>query len=400
MTMTLLSRPTDEVSEPPPLASAGVRFETLASAYVAPRARYAYDAEILDRISWRKMADHGLWRIGVPKELGGDGGTWRDLAIALAGIARGGDDLGFTLSLIAHAGFVRALTVHGNAWHHEYVLPHLMGGAIGATALTETSGGSDVARIQTSARRGPNDDGWLMTGSKDHITNGPVADRALILGRIPSLGHRDITLFVVNLHSPGVSRGTPEQLLGLRTSPTGALHLRDVVVPDAAVVGQPGRGLHTLYDVISFDRALYGLVAAAYLEPRLDEVIEFAHNRRAFGAPIIDHQYVQGRVTDIRIAIEVARSVSLTAIDSLVAGDREASLRCSVAKLLGSEGLVDSAQNLMRLHGHVGYMRGETTRVLQDALGTLIAGGTTEMQRKNILNQMLANRSLANRSVA
>ncbi|MER5980639.1 acyl-CoA dehydrogenase [Streptomyces sp. NPDC001857] len=263
-----------------------------------------------------------------------------------------------------------------------------MRGAVGATALTEPQGGSDVARTRTMARR--SETGWTLNGFKDHITNAPVADRALILGRVPDLGRRDITLFVVNLHSKGVTRGTAEELLGLRTSPTGSLTLDDVELHEAAPLGEPGNGLNVLYDIISYDRALYGLVAAAFLEPQLQQAIEFTREREAFGAPILQHQYVQQRLTNIRITIEVARATALAGIDSLVAREPEASLRCSVAKFTGSEGLVEAATDLMRLHGHYGYMRGRYTRLVQDALGTLIAGGTTEMQRKNILNQMLA----------
>lgn len=365
-----------------------VDFAELARTHVAPRAEGAYEAEILDRLSWQRLADNGLWRTGVPEQLGGTGGTWRDLALDIAEIARHGDDLGFVLSLIAHAGLVRALVEHGNEFHHRTVLPSLMKGAVGATALTEPHGGSDVSRTRTTAERTA--DGWTLSGLKDHITNAPVADRALILGRVPALGRRDITLFVVNLHARGVRRGPAEELFGLRTSPTGSIALDGVELPEYCVLGEPGEGLRTLYDVISFDRALYGLVIAAFLEPQLERVITFARSREAFGTPIIEHQYVQGRITDIRITIELAKATALSGIDALVAGDDQASLRCSVAKLVGSEGLVDAAQNLMRLQGHAGYMRGPLTRVVQDALGTLIAGGTSEMQRKNILNQMLA----------
>ncbi|MCZ9344732.1 acyl-CoA dehydrogenase, partial [Streptomyces sp. TRM76130] len=221
------------------------------------------------------------------------------------------------LSLIAHAGLVRALVEHGNAHHHTTVLPPLMQGAVGATALTEPHGGSDVARTLTTGERTA--DGWRLSGTKDHITNAPVADRALVLGRVPELGRRDITLFLVNLHSPGVRRGRPEELLGLRTSPTGALHLDDVLLHRDAVLGLPGDGLRTLYDVISFDRALYGLVIAAFLEPQLERIIAFARRREAFGTPILDHQYVQGRITDIRVTVEVARATARAGIDALVA---------------------------------------------------------------------------------
>lgn len=215
-------------------------FAEFARTHIAPRADGAYRAEILDRLSWQRLADRGLWRVGVPEHLGGVGGTWRDLAERIADIAREGDDLGFVLSLIAHAGLVRALVEHGGEYHHRTVLPSLMKGAVGATALTEPHGGSDVARTRTTAVRTP--EGWSLTGLKDHITNAPVADRALILGRVPELGRRDITLFLVNLHSPGVRRGPAEELLGLRTSPTGAIHLEDVALPEGAVLGAPGEG--------------------------------------------------------------------------------------------------------------------------------------------------------------
>jgi alkylation response protein AidB-like acyl-CoA dehydrogenase len=375
----------------PPSASIEEYYRDLARRYIAERADQAYEHEVLDRLAWRRLAHAGLWKVGVPQHLGGSGGDWHDSALALAGIARGSDDLGFVLSLIAHAGLVRAMVEHGNSWQRENVLPPLLAGAIGATALTETHGGSDVAHCRTSARR--TETGWILSGAKDHITNAPVADRALVLGRVPELGRRDITLFTVNLRGPGVRRGNPEQLLGLRTSPTGALYFDEVALPAEAVLGRPGEGLRTLYDVISFDRALYGVVAGAYLEPRLEEIVRFAEEREAFGSPIIDYQYVQGRLTDIRISIEVARSVALAGIDALVAGDPDASLRCSVAKYVGSEGLVRSCNDLMRLRGHVGYLRqNRATRDVQDALGTLLAGGTSEMQRKNIFNQMIATR--------
>jgi alkylation response protein AidB-like acyl-CoA dehydrogenase len=234
--------------------------------------------------------------------------------------------------------------------------------------------------------------GYRVTGAKDHITNAPVANVALVLGRVPELGRRDITLFLVPTDAPGVRPGKQEQLLGLRTSPTGPLHLDGVELDRDAVLGKPGNGLGLLYDIISFDRLLYGLIAGSFLRPRLDEALDYASRRTAFGVPIADHQYVQGRLTDIRITIETSTAVSWAALDALIDGDRDSSLRCSVAKLVGSEGLAAAAQHLLALHGHLGYERGPVAKVMQDALGTLIAGGTSEMQRKNILNQM---RSLA-----
>ncbi len=356
---------------------------------VAPCADAAYDQERFDRQAWRELANLGFWRIPVPTPWGGFGGTWRDLAEGLCALTRTCNDLGFVLSLVAHAGLLRAVTKFGTDVQRALFVPQLIDGGVGATALTETRGGSDVARTETEAVVTPA--GYLLNGAKDHITNGPVADVSLVLGRVPELGrNRDITLFLVTSDERGVSRGEPESLLGLRTSPTGPLSFSDVALGPDAVFGLPGDGLRLLYNVISYDRLLYGLVASAFLGPRLDEALAYCRQRVAFGAPILDYQYVQGRLTDIQITIETSAAVSWAALDALEAGRPEAVLRCSVAKLLGSEGLAQAAQHLLALHGHLGYVRGPITKVVQDALGTLIAGGTSEMQRKNIFNQMLA----------
>lgn len=355
---------------------------------LAPAAEEHYRRETLDFDAWRALADLGFWRIPVPVEWGGFGGTWRDLADAVGQLARSGRDLGFTLSAVAHAGLLRAVTEFGHDSQRARFLPALIGGAVGATALTETHGGSDVARTRTEAVLGAR--GYRLRGAKDHITNGPVADVALVLGRIPELGARhDITLFLVDADQPGVRHGRPEELLGLRTSPTGPLYFDDAELGPDAVLGNAGDGLDLLYNVISYDRLLYGLVAAAYLEPLLDEAVSFCRERSAFGAPILDYQYVQLRLTDIKVTIETSAAVSHAALDALLADRPDAVLACSVAKLVGSEGLARAAQHLLGIHGHAGYQRGPITTAVQDALGTLIAGGTTEMQRKNIFNQMV-----------
>jgi alkylation response protein AidB-like acyl-CoA dehydrogenase len=136
-------------------------------------------------------------------------------------------------------------------------------------------------------------------------------------------------------------------------------------------------------------RLLYGLVAAAALKPVLGRAIEYAHQRTAFGASIIDYQYVQLRLTDTAIAIHTAESIGWDAHERLFRGDKHAVMACSIAKLIGSRHLSTSAQDLLCVYGHLGFMRGPASRFLRDAIGTLIAGGTSEMQRKNIFNQMI-----------
>jgi alkylation response protein AidB-like acyl-CoA dehydrogenase len=179
-----------------------------------------------------------------------------------------------------------------------------------------------------------------------------------------------------------------EAMLGNRTSPTGDIMMREVALGEDAIVGAPGQGLELVYRLIAMDRLLYALVAAAYLEPIFERSLEHCHGRRAYGVAIAEHQYVQQRLVDMRIAIETSRTLAYRALDELVNERAGASMLCSMAKLVGTEQLFRSAQDFVMVHGHGGYMAGEVSQVLCDTAGTRIAGGTSDIQRKNIFSQI------------
>ena len=363
------------------------RFREFGETHVAGRAEELYARRAFDRESWQRLADLGFWRIPAPLPDGGYGYGWREFAAALEGLAAGARDLGFVLSVVAQIGLLRTLLTYGTPEQRRTYVSRLLGGAVGATALTEAAGGSDLSRLQTSAAR--TSDGFRLTGEKAHITNAPVADVILVLGRVPELGaKRDITVFVVDSDRPGVERAEPEVMLGNHTSPTGPIRFRDVRLTDGHVLGTPGDGLRLIYETISIDRLSYGIAAAGYIEPLLETSLGFAASRSAFGAKLEEHQYVQGRLTELKIAMETSRWTSRAALDQLLSGDPEASISCSIAKLIGAEALCAATQHAMAVHGHAGYEDGPVARGVADALGTLIAGGTVEMQRKNVFNQL------------
>jgi alkylation response protein AidB-like acyl-CoA dehydrogenase len=369
-------------------AALRAQYQEFGRKQVAPRAEMCYEHRMFDRDSWQALSDLGFWRIAVPTEYGGAGGTWWDFVAALEGLSTTSRDLGFLLSIIAHIGLIRSIMQFGTEQQRRTYLPVLMSGAVGSTAITEVSGGSDVARIKTQAVKTPQ--GYCLNGWKAHITNAPVADIMLVVARIPELGdRRDITLFLLERGMSGLETGEAEIMLGNPTSPTGDIMLNDLHVTEDAVLGGVGDGLNTIYNVINLDRVLYGIIAAGYLEPILHDALAYAQQREAFKQKIADHQYVQGRLTDMLIAMETARWISYGALDQLIHNVPSASMMGSVAKLVGAEALNQSTQNAMRLFGHLGYMDGPISRSVRDALGTLIAGGTTEMQRKNIFNQMV-----------
>lgn len=363
-------------------------YELLSRRLVAPRSARHNELRQLDRQGWSAMADEGLWRIAVPRDRGGEGGTWWDFAAALEGIVRGSGDLGFCLSLIAHAGFVRALVRHGDERHQPH-LDRLLSGAVGATALTEDRGGSDVARVSTTAHP-VEGGGHRLIGVKTHITNAPAAEVIYVLGRLHELpARRDMTVFLVDRRRDGVRTGPAESMLGNCSSPTGPISFDGIEIGPGDILGEPGDGLAVTYDTITLDRLLYGVVGSAYIEGLLDLTMEFAQRRKAFGQPIADFQYVQRRITNMKLAVETTRWISYAAMDRMLAEHPEASMLSSAAKLVGSESLTAAAMDAMQVFGHAGYEDGEISQAVRDTLGTLIAGGTSDIQRKNIFTQML-----------
>jgi alkylation response protein AidB-like acyl-CoA dehydrogenase len=223
----------------------------------------------------------------------------------------------------------------------------------------------------------------------------------MVAGRIPRLGEkRDITLFFLDLDVPGVSVGAPESNLGIRTSPTASLTFDRVHLNDDNIIGKPGDGLSVLYRIISFERALYGVIASGLISDMLGKSIARIEERRAFNRPLADYQYVQQQITDMKMASVVCRLLTFAALDALAQGDPEASILCSTAKFQAGEHLLKAAESLVQLHGHLGFMNNSLSRYLRDAVGMRIAGGTSDIQRINIFNQMRKPMSAAQRQAA
>jgi alkylation response protein AidB-like acyl-CoA dehydrogenase len=348
--------------------------------------------------AWRRLADSGLWTLPVPRSAGGQGAGWTAFVDAFAAVAGTVDDVGLLLTAIAHAGAIRVLCTEGSDAQRARHLPALMAGGLGSTAFTEPTGGSDVARIRATARpeavvTGPTGS-WRLSGQKAHITNAPQADVIVLLGRLAELAPRDLTLFVLDAGRPGLVLGPSETMLGCSSSPTGDVVLDDVAVGPGDVLGRPGEGLAAAYRMFAFDRALYGLVAAARIRALVDWSLERTHSRRSFGVRLADHQLVQGRIADMYVASTVVSGVARDAVRAVLQGADDAALSASVAKLYATEQLVATSISALQLHGHSGYEDGRVSRTVADGLGTLIAGGTSDIQRKHIFAQLQHLRGL------
>jgi alkylation response protein AidB-like acyl-CoA dehydrogenase len=136
---------------------------------------------------------------------------------------------------------------------------------------------------------------------------------------------------------------------------------------------------------------MYAVAVAGVLEPVLSLALARARARISFGAPIADHQYIQDKLVDMKLTMESARWLAYSAASGLMEDDRTCSSQASLAKLVASEGMVRAGLELIHIFGHLGYERGAgLDRVVRDAIALRLAGGTTEMQKKNVLRGLLA----------
>jgi len=354
------------------------RFQALGREIADMGARQAFDAE-----RWHRLREAGLWETLGQRE--GHPSSWWNFTAALEGLAQTVRSPALLLSAIAQAGMVRGLQRHGSEALKERYLPALARGELCATGIAEPGTGTDVR--STASTLTPCAGGYRLTGSKYNIAHAPMAAFSLIVCR-----HADapeaVGLVFVDQDAPGLVIGPSDRKLGNSDLPTGSMEFHDIFIPHAQVLGDPRRGLRQLIDIISLGRAYYGLVAAHLVAPFLDDALGYARMRHSFREPIIDHQYVQRRLTDIRIGMERSRWTALGAVGKLLNEEPDALLACSVAKLVGSEDLIKSALDLVRLYGSRGYHEGPVAGLMRDALGFASVGGTEEMHRKNIFNQM------------
>lgn len=373
------------------------RYRDFGNEYVAPRAQKLAASNAFDHESWDALCQSGFFELILPEEYGGRGAHWWDFTAAMEGLASGCGDGGFLLSAISQAGFIRGLSTLGTPAQKEKYFPRLLKGELTATAIAEPQSGSDLSSLGTTASSqnaiaSSQGADWLLNGSKWNISHAPTATVYLVVGRIPDLGKRDLTLFLVDRGSPGFSSGPPEEKLGNRTLPTSWLKFEDVSLSNDNVLGEPGNGLKALASIVTLQRIYYGWMTSRLLLPVLDDAIAFLEQRKSFKQPLLKHQHVQRKITDILLGLEQSRWSGIGAMHQMLSGSGTAAMQSSIAKLTGARACVEGAQDLLTLMGSNGYQTSKASYLVQDALGFLTVGGTEEMHRINIFNQFMRNR--------
>jgi L-prolyl-PCP dehydrogenase len=347
------------------------------------------DAGEFPREAWQKCAKFGIQGLPVPADLGGAEADILTTALVMEALGYGCQDNGLLFSLNAQMWSVELpLVTFGTPAQQRAYLPGMVSGdLIGAHAMTEPGSGSDALHMHTRAER--HGDHYLLKGTKQYITNAPVAEVLLVYAVDPGRpGLSGISAFLVNRETPGLAVSSNFEKMGLRTSPMGEVTLNDCLVPAESRLGPEGAGMSIFNSSMEWERSCLFASVVGAMRRQLESCAEYARSREQFGQPIGKFQGVSGKLADMYVRLEAARSL-IYRVAWLKQQGRSAPGEAAASKLFTSEAWVRSSQDAIQIHGAWGYLKDAgIERDLRDAIASTIYSGTSEIQRV-ILARML-----------
>ncbi len=336
----------------------------------------------------KKLAPLNFLGITIPEEYGGGGLDAISYAIVIEEISRACASTGVILS-VNNSLICEPILTFGTDSQKKNYLPDLASGKkLGCFALTEPEAGSDVSNLKTTAvLKG---DHYILNGNKLFITNGRVADVALVFAMTDkSLGYKGISAFIVERAFPGYSVGKVQQKLGINASGQCELYFEDCAVPKENLFGGEGGGFKLA--LVTLDGGRIGIAAQAVgiAQACLDECLKYSKERVQFGQPIAKFQAIQWMLADMATEIEAGRLLTYRAAFLKDKGERYSS-QASMAKLFASETAMKATTKGIQIHGGYGYMKEyPMERFFRDAKITEIYEGTNEIQRVVIASSIL-----------
>jgi butyryl-CoA dehydrogenase len=360
----------------------------LATREILPRAaeidrKHKFPSDIFAR-----LGELGLLGTMVPEKWGGAGTDALSYAVALEEIARACASTAVAMSV--QCSLVCAPILHdGSDAQRARWLPDLtVGKKIGCFALSEPEAGSDAKAQRT--RAGKDGDRWVLNGTKNFITNAPVADVMLVFATTDAAkGSRGISAFLVPMNTPGLTVGKDDDKLGIRGAPSAQVFLADCAVDGDALLGAEGEGFKIAMRALEGGRIGIAAQALGIARAAFEDATRYAMERKTFGQPIAEHQAIQFKLADMRTEIDAARLLLWRAA---VSKDRGGSYgrEASMAKLFGSEVANRVAKEALQIFGGYGYLADfPAERHYRDAKITEIYEGTSEIQRLVIASALL-----------
>ena len=361
---------------------------SIAREKIAPVAAHHDETETYPEEPMRLLAQQGLMGIWLPEAYGGsDMGA---LAVALVA-----EEIAWACAATATnwgatpLGGYPILLAGTEAQKRRYLPRIAAGELLAAYSLSEPDAGSDAASLRTTAvRRG---DRYVLNGTKLWCSNGSHAGVITLFATVdPSKGPKGITAFLVEPGFSGFAVGKQERKMGIRASPTVALHLQDCEVPVESRLGEEGEGFRIAMRTLDYTRPMTGATAVGVGQAALDAATAYAKERRQFGKPIAAFQGLQFMLADMAMQVHGAR-LMVHHVASLV--DRGVSgtvLEASMAKCFAADAAMKVATDAVQVFGGVGYTREfPVERFMRDAKIMQIYEGTNQIQRLVIARELL-----------
>jgi len=355
---------------------------------ISPHADAWDEAGEFPRDLYRQAAEAGLFGIGFAEEHGGLGPAGDDPFLRLIlfeEIAWCGSG-GVGASLFSHTIGAPPIAAAGSAELQARVLPRILAGeAISALAITEPGGGSDVARLATSARRDGND--YVVNGSKTFITSGMRADFYTVAVRTGGPGAAGVSLLLMERDTPGFTR-TSLKKMGWWASDTATLHFDDCRVSARNLIGGEGQGFPIIMK--NFNNERLGLAASACGAAMVcyHDALEWAQQRHTFGQRLADHQVIRHKLIDMAERIEATRAWLDDLAARLAAGESPVA-QIAMVKNFATRTMQSCADSAVQILGGMGYMRGNRVeRIYRDVKVMMIGGGAEEVMKDLAARQL------------
>lgn len=329
------------------------------------------------------MAEMGLFALPFPEEVGGMGGDYLSLCLAIEELARIDQSVAITLDAAVGLGAMPIYRMGTEEQKEKYLKPLISGQSLGAFGLTEPDSGSDASGLRTTARLENNE--WVIDGAKAFITNSGTSITSLVIVAcvtgVKNDGSKEISTIIVPNGTPGFTVGPPYSKVGWHASDTHPLSFNNVRVPAGNLLGERGRGYANFLQSLDEGRIAIAALSVGAAQGCLDESLKYAKERKAFGKPIGQHQSIAFKIAEMQARTHIARLAYYHAV-ALMDSGKEFKAQASIAKLVGSEAAMDNARQATQIFGGYGFMNEySVARHYRDSKILEIGEGTSEVQK-------------------
>ena len=359
---------------------------------IAPFINAWDEAETFPRALYAKAAQAGLLGLGYPESLGGTPAPYALRNAVSVALSRHCGSGGVLASLFSHNIGLPPVLRHGSAQLQQQVIPPVLRGEqIAALAITEPGGGSDVASLRTTARLDGNE--WVINGEKVFITSGMRADWitvAVRTGEAGAKGAGGISMIVVPGNTPGLHRSELKKM-GWWCSDTAHLRFDNVRVPAANLLGEEGGGFKIIMTNFNGERLAMSAMALGFAQACYDEALDWARQRKTFGAALVERQVIRHKLVDMQMRIASTQAWLDAVTARADAGDEGPEWVAQVCMLKNhsTQAMQYCADQAVQILGAMGFMRGtRSERIYREVKVMMIGGGAEEIMKELAARQL------------